>query len=281
MGIPFAVHIPLLPIRVAQPWRGGIIHSVKGLASFVAPLILQQVAQARTETRYRPPLVGFADAADPRFRQLRQLAEPQHLLPTDLLPGARSVIAFFLPFAPEVVEANRTHRREIAPAWALAYVETNELIKLISRQLVNAFAQRGFQAATEPPTHNFDPTTLVSRWSHKSVAAIAGLGSFGLHHMLITSAGCAGRFGSVVVDAVLEPTSPPAGPLPHRCKYWVDGSCTVCIDRCPVGALTVDGLDKQLCNRWLLCAAGRFKAIGTADVCGKCATGPCALAPCI
>jgi len=252
---------------------------VKEPESFVAPLIRQQVAQARTETRYRPPLVGFAAVADPRFRQLRQLAEPQHLLPTDLLPGARSVVAFFLPFAPEVVEANRIHRREIARAWALAYVETNELIRQISQGLVNAFAQRGFQAATEPPTHNFDPTTLVSRWSHKSVAAIAGLGSFGLHHMLITAAGCAGRFGSVVVDAVLESTSPPAGPLPHRCKYWVDGSCTDCIDRCPVGALTVDGIDKQLCNRWCLNAAGRFKAIGTADVCGKCATGPCALAP--
>jgi epoxyqueuosine reductase len=252
---------------------------VKELESFVANLVLQQVAQARTETRYRPPLVGFADAADPRFRELRQLAEPTHLLPADLLPGARSVVAFFLPFAPEVVAANRAHRREIARAWALAYVETNTLIQQIGDCLVGALAQRGIRAAAEPPTHNFDPITLISRWSHKSVAAIAGLGSFGLHHMLITPAGCAGRFGSLVVDAALEPTSPPLGPLPHRCKYLVDGSCTVCVDRCPVGALTEDGLDKQLCNRWLLCAAGRFKAIGMADVCGKCATGPCALEP--
>jgi epoxyqueuosine reductase len=252
---------------------------VRELESFVTDLILQQVAQAHTETRYRTPLVGFADAADPRFGELRHLAEPTHLLPADLLPGARSVVAFFLPFAPEIVTANRAHRREIARAWALAYVETNTLIRQIGEHLISALAQRGFQAAAEPPTHNFDPTTLVSRWSHKSVSAIAGLGSFGLHHMLITPAGCAGRFGTLVVDAVLEPTSPPAGPLPHRCKYFVDGSCTVCVDRCPVGALTEDGLDKQLCNRWLLCAAGRFKAIGTADACGKCATGPCALEP--
>jgi epoxyqueuosine reductase QueG len=252
---------------------------VKELESFVANLVSQQVAQARTETRYRPPLVGFADAADPRFRELRHLAEPTHLLPTDLLPDARSVIAFFLPFAPEIVDANRAHRREIALAWALAYVETNQLIQQIGQRLVEAMAERDIQGAIEPPTHNFDPYTLISRWSHKSVAAIAGLGSFGLHHMLITPAGCAGRFGSVVVDAVLEPTSPPAGPLPHHCKYFVDRSCTDCVDRCPVGALTEEGLDKKLCNRWLLCAAGRFKAIGTADACGKCATGPCALEP--
>jgi epoxyqueuosine reductase QueG len=252
---------------------------VNELESFVADLIVQQVAQARTETRYRSPLVGFADAADPRFRDLRQLAEPTHLLPTDLLSTARSVIAFFLPLAPEIIEANRAHRREIALAWALAYVETNELIAQIGRHLADALAERGFTVATEPPTHNFDPETLISRWSHKSVAVIAGLGSFGLHRMVITPAGCAGRFGTLVVDAELEPTSQPPGPLPHYCKYLIDGSCTVCVDRCPVGALTVDGLDKQLCNRWLLCAAGRFKAIGTADACGKCATGPCALEP--
>lgn len=246
--------------------------------TFFVDWVREGVARADTQTAYRVPLIGFASAADPRFRQLQQLAEATHLLPTDLLPTAHSVLAFFVPFAPDVVNANRAHPRNVAREWALAYVETNALINRISQELIAALAELEIASATEPATHNFDPKTLVSRWSHKSVAAIAGLGSFGLHQMLITEAGCAGRFGSLVVDLDLKPSSPPPGPLPVRCAYFAGGTCTVCVERCPTGALTVDGLDKTLCYRWLLHVAGRFQAMGTADVCGKCATGPCSLA---
>jgi len=248
---------------------------MSNLETFIAAFVRQEVAQAGTKTRYRQPLVGFADAADPRFLQLQAIAEPTHLLPGDLLPEARSVISFFLPFAEEVVEANRAEPGQVAREWALAYVETNTLINRIAQRLIVVLSERGVKAAAEPATHNWDPVTLVSRWSHKSVAAIAGLGSFGLHHMLITDAGCAGRFGSLVVDAVLEP-APAPGTLRERCRYFHDGGCKVCVERCPVGALTETGLDKRRCYEWLLQVAGQFRELGLADVCGKCATGPCA-----
>ncbi len=252
---------------------------MRALEQWIRDYIHLQVEQAKAQTRYRPPLVGFAAAADPRFAQLRLVAEPSHYLPTDLLSSARSVVAFFVPFALEVVDANRVEPRQVAQEWALAYVETNALINHISQGLVSALAGRGIPAVTEPSTHNWDPVTLVSRWSHKSVAVIAGLGGFGLHRMLITPAGCAGRCGSVVLETALEPTSPPAGPLPNHCKYYVDQSCTVCVERCPVGALKESGLDKQLCYRWLLHVAKSFEELGLTDVCGKCAAGPCALSP--
>jgi len=251
------------------------------LKKFIAAFVQQEVAEAGTETRYRQPLVGFADAADPRFLQLREIAEPAHLLPGDLLPAAQSVISFFLPFAEEIVEANRAQPREVAREWALAYVETNALINRITERLIAALAEWGVKAAAEPATHNWDPVTLISRWSHKSVAAIAGLGSFGLHHMLITDAGCAGRFGSLVVDAVLEPTSAPGAPARERCRYFYDRGCRVCVERCPVGALTEAGLDKHRCYEWLLQVADHFRELGLADACGKCATGPCACQPAV
>jgi epoxyqueuosine reductase QueG len=254
---------------------------MSGLETFVTAFVQREVAEARTETRYRQPLVGFADAADRRFLQLREIAEPSHLLPGDLLPKARSVVSFFLPFAEEVVEANRTGSRQVAREWALAYVETNALINRIAQGLIAALAERGVKAAAEPATHNWDPVTLISRWSHKSVAAIVGLGSFGLHHMLITDAGCAGRFGSLVVDVDLEPTSVQGASARERCRYLHDGSCRVCVERCPVGALTEAGLDKHRCYEWLLQVADRFCELGLADVCGKCATGPCAFEPAI
>jgi epoxyqueuosine reductase QueG len=245
------------------------------LGNFIEDTIRQMVDGADTATGYRQPLVGFAAADDPRFAKLRSVAEPSHLLPADLLPGARSVVSFFLPFAPWVVEANARHRMEVAREWAVAYVETNTLIGRITAHLVEALARQGVRAAAEPATHNFDPVSLISRWSHKSVAVIAGLGNFGLHQMVITDAGCAGRFGSLVVDAdLLAATAPPC----ERCLYFYDGSCLECVQACPAGALdTNEPLDKQACYRRLLDVAAAYEDLGLADACGKCATGPCAL----
>jgi epoxyqueuosine reductase QueG len=198
------------------------------------------------------------------------------MMPADLLPGAHSVIAFFLPFDPSVVEANARDREAVAREWAVAYVEANELIRRATGQLVELLAERGVRAAAEPPTDNFDPVTLVSRWSHKSVAVIAGLGSFGLHHMVITDAGCAGRFGSVVTDVELPPTSPRHR---ERCLHFSDGSCRVCVARCPADALSeTGGIDKQRCWARCLEAGRQFKRLGPSEVCGKCAIGPCSFA---
>jgi len=245
------------------------------LTELITATVNQLVADAGTETAYRPPLVGFASADDPRFRELHNVVDPSHMLPTDLLPGARSVVSFFLPFAPWVVEANAQNKEQVARQWAVAYVETNALIGHIAGQLVGALAERGIRAAAEPATHNFDEETLVSRWAHKSVAVIAGLGSYGLHQMVITDAGCAGRFGSLVLDTEL-----PTGEIVprERCLYYHDASCLECVLRCPVGAIDgSDGLDKQVCWAHLQAAAQEFSGIGRADVCGKCAVGPCSL----
>jgi epoxyqueuosine reductase len=239
----------------------------------IAETIQRLVAGAGTATEYRQPLVAFASAADPRFLDLPRLAGRDHLQPRDLLPGARTLVSFFLPFAPWVVEANARHREEVAREWAVAYVETNALIGRITAHLVDLLAGQGVRAAAEPATHNFDEVTLLSRWSHKSVAVIAGLGSFGLHQMVITDAGCAGRFGSLVLDAELDLI--PAGPR-ERCLYVHDGSCLDCVARCPVQALDINApLDKHRCHDHLHSVARGYTDVGLADVCGKCAIGPC------
>lgn len=242
---------------------------------FLTETIRRLIAEANTATGYREPLVGFAAADDPRFLELPRLVGPTHLLPHDLLPGAQSVVAFFLPFAPWVIAANARHRQQVAREWAVAYVETNALIGRITAHLIESLAGFGIRAAAEPATHNFDPLTLASRWSHKSAALIAGLGSLGLHQMVITDAGCAGRFGSLVLDAELPPTPVV---LKERCLYFHDGSCLECVQHCPVGALDANApLDKQRCYRHLLHVAAGYADLGLADVCGKCAVGPCSL----
>jgi epoxyqueuosine reductase len=245
------------------------------LAAFITGTIREVVLASGGETRYREPLVAFAGALDPRFGELRRHVNPDHLLPQDLLPGAQSVVSFFVPFAPEIPETNGQARDEVAREWVVAYVETNALIDRITTRLVELLAEKGIRAAAEPATYNFDEETLVSRWSHKSAAAIAGLGSFGLHHLLITDAGCAGRLGSLVLDAALPRE---AAQPKERCLFFHDGSCLECVMACPAGALDQGHeIDKQAC--WDRCQQGAqlWSAVGRADVCGKCATGPCSL----
>ncbi len=243
------------------------------LADFITTAIRRQVAEAGATTEYRDPPVGFVAAADPRFLDLRRVVHPTHMMPQDLIPGARSVVSFFLPFARWVVEANAGHKEKVAREWAVAYVETNALIGCIAAHLIESLAGRGIRAAAEPATHNFDPVSLISHWSHKSVAVIAGLGSFGLHQMVITDSGCAGRFGSLLIDADLPIA--PAAPR-ERCLYFHDGSCLECVMRCPVDALDENGsIDKHRCYEHLLNVAQEYRHLGLADVCGKCAIGPC------
>lgn len=244
------------------------------MQELIKQIIADTVARAKGATAYREPLVGFARADDPLFKELKKAVGPGHLLPGDILPGATSVVAFFVPFTRELVKLNRKHPY-VAREWAVAYIETNRLISLCCQRLVDELTNRGIKAAWQKPTHNFDPELLISHWSHKHVAYICGLGTFGLHHMLITPRGCAGRVGSLVMDLPLEASRRPDV---ENCLYKRAGKCLACVKICPAGALSQQGLDKKLCYLRLLEVDTHYKDLDVCDVCGKCATGgPCSL----
>jgi epoxyqueuosine reductase QueG len=233
------------------------------------------------KTRYREPLFGYARADDPRWQFLRDTHVPGHLLPSEVLPGAQSVACFFLPFEADLVRANAV-ATVCAAEWGTAYVETNALLTLMCAELERAFAREGVAASWQQPTHNYDPVSLRARWSHKSAAVIAGMGEIGLHQMLITERGCAGRVSSIVVAADLARGA--AGrSRPSFCGYFAGASCSACVERCPVGALTTDGLRRDACRDHLK-VVGEYLVRHCSvpeplDICGKCCTGPCALAP--
>lgn len=229
------------------------------------------------ETDWQAPLVGFADARDALFVRLCEVVRPSHALPGELLKNAQTVIAYFLPFHQDIANSNR-NGRHASHAWALAYIETNRLIVELNTHLANVLAKHEFRATILPPTHNFDEKELLSDWSHKHVAYIAGLGKFGLHHLLITEKGCCGRLGSLVTDAPLQVT--PRTDTVY-CLYAYNGSCRACIKKCVNGALTEGSLDRHQCYALLLENAKRYENAGLADTgladaCGKCTCGvPC------
>jgi epoxyqueuosine reductase QueG len=227
---------------------------------------------------WRTPLLVTA-RADKRFDILPRIAADNHLLPTDLLPSTRSVVVFFIPFVKNLVIENHRGERPCLN-WGLAYESTNRLINTLCREFNVYLEQMGFQAALVPATHNFDHTTLLSRWSHKHLGYIANLGRFGVNAQFITPSGCAGRLGSFVTDADLGDS--PLVNEKELCLHKNGKKCLVCVDRCPVGAVSEAGIDRQRCWNRLRSNHTEIDAFkdleDTTDVCGKCQVLlPCSL----
>jgi len=225
---------------------------------------------------WKNPLVAYARADDPLFETLKEVASPTHVLPQDFLKEAQTVITYFIPFRDEIVKSNKSGRFA-SRSWAVTYIETNKLIAKVNEHLQEFLISHGYKAVFVPATHNFNETTLLSDWSHRSAAYIAGLGTFGVNHMLITESGCGGRIGSLITDLQLAPTP---RPTTEYCLHKADGSCGRCAKKCVNHALAIDSLDKHKCYEMCLINADRLSdLVSIADVCGKCLVGvPCSSA---
>ena len=219
------------------------------------------------------PLIAFAAATDQLFAALKSAVSPTHTVPTDLLPVAATVVAFFIPFTRQLAASN-IRGKPASRQWARAYIRTNRLIHDICAHLQTFLVNRGHPTFAVPATHNFDPNKLISDWSHRHAAFIAGLGRFGVNNMLITEAGCCGRLGSFITTAV---TTPDPRSNREACLFHLDGSCLKCVRRCVNSSLRADAFDRFRCYEMCKENAARFADdIGYTDVCGKCIVGlPC------
>jgi epoxyqueuosine reductase QueG len=212
-------------------------------------------------TAFDPPLVGFADGDDPLFRVFSEAVDARHLQPRAFLrscfprkpEAARlSVIAWALPFSPGVRESNREGEWP-SPLYSLARNRGQAVIRGMSRHLVSLLGSRGVTTAAPALSTAYDifhsaAFTYSSTWSERHVAYAAGLGRFGLNGSLITPRGSHVRLGSLVAGLALD--LPASGPEGFRAPCFESRGtlCRRCIDRCPVGAVTPEGLNKKTCN---------------------------------
>ncbi|MCZ0861130.1 hypothetical protein O0S10_07825 [Methanocorpusculum sp. MG] len=239
------------------------------IAATISTFIKAYAGRPGIVTRWGDPIVGFCDAKSSALRELKHSVSPDHLLPEDLLADANVVVAYFLPFTRDLAETNRSGT--IASfAWARAYAETNALFAELNDQLAELIRSRGGTAAVPGAAAGFAGESLMSRWSHRHFAVLAGLGTFGVNNMLITKAGCCGRVSSFAARIPVEPDMPLSGEL---CLYKQSGGCGKCFARCPSGALSAEGFDRRRC--FAVCMENAALYPGC-DVCGKCVVGvPC------
>lgn len=225
-------------------------------------------AERGRERLWRRPLARCADASEGAFHQLRQLVVPDHFLPGDFLEQPTTVVSYFLPFLSALAKENIPEKMA-APSWADAYLVTNAMAEDINRHLVEWVQGLGYRAA-RPQNIGYRTDILMSRWSQRHVAWLAGHGSFGINNMLIGEEGCCGRYFSIVTDLPAKHDKPSSAEL---CLYKAKGVCKVCVQHCWSGALTEGGFDRHKCYG----VCGQNDAIYPgAHVCGKCVVGlPC------
>ena len=229
---------------------------------------------------FESPLVGCSDPEDPLYLRLQrpEAVGPAFRLPTQWLPGAKSVLSFFFPFTEAVRKSNRGGA-EPSALWLHGRIEGQRFLTRFAAFLVDALEAQGIRAVAPGLSEDFQVNDVRagepfgSNWSERHVAYISGLGTFSLSKGIITEKGMAGRLISLVTDAPLPPT-----PRAYTELYEYCILCGACARRCPVGAIVTErgmeaGKAHRPCSDYQDEMARRF---APRYGCGKCQVGiPC------
>ena len=194
---------------------------------------------------YGIPVIGYASADDPYFESLRGFVNPNHLLPNEVLPDAKTVIAYFIPFVPGMSWINEKPVEERSWHWDMAYGELRDLDVELKQELIGFLDSKGAKAVIPDGRSRHDHKRKASGWSLRHVCYAAGLGTWGMNNMLITRHGCCATYGTIVTNLEIEADELIKEEL---CLYKKDGSCGVCMSNCPTGALKPEGFDRYNCQ---------------------------------
>jgi epoxyqueuosine reductase len=182
--------------------------------------------------------------------------------PQDFMPGVRSVVIVAVAIPNGAVDPLPKGRAEYTNTLMAATVTLRSMSFKVARHL----ERKGFKASIVPNEGSefgywyADRKTLKADLSVKWAAYSAGLGNYGLNHLLLTPEfGPRVRLTAVLTDAVLE-HGKSSMPLVHeKCR-----DCQRCLGVCPVKALHPNGeIDVHKCGDYMFSQLGGLR-------CGLC-----------
>jgi len=244
------------------------------------------------EQYFAEPMVGYADIHDPLFAEYKNIIGDFHLTPAEFLeaeyggacPESGTVISWILPVATGVRRSNRKGKKVPSLEWSHMRFFGELFNEALRKYVVALLSSRGYRTLAPALTAQWKRIVSpevghASTWSERHAAYAAGLGTFSLSDALITRKGIAHRIGSVITELVLEPTARPYQDPYDYCLKYNSGTCGACIGRCPAGAITEKGHDKEACSRFMnqVISPKVNEAYGvTISGCGLCQTKvPC------
>jgi len=246
---------------------------------------------------FAEPLIGFTRGDDPIFQKYKTIIGPHHFTPEEIMrwqaqkngvPAPRaeeiSVVSFIMPLTKNTKNDHAAMKEWPAERWAQTRLLGEIFSQTFVREIVSYLMARGVLAVSPDVTPMFNKKRYpqvgwASPWSHRHMAYAAGLGTFGMHDLLITEKGCAHRTGSFVVNLKLTPTRRRSDDIHAHCLQYQGKPCLQCAKRCPVNAITArNAHDKEACSqrvaKSLLFCNKKYHIFIYG--CGLCATGvPC------
>jgi epoxyqueuosine reductase QueG len=265
------------------------------LSGFIASSPLNRLQRIDGSPMFDAPLVGVADGYDPFFAQYKQIIGSFHLTPFEIMQAALDngeqaahldlatlrVICWVLPITSEIRLSNRRETMGPSERWAHTRFYGQDFNHALRSHLVNWLQAEGYLAVapTLSPLYAQGPAVMeyTSAWSERHALYAAGLGTFSLNDGLITPRGIAMRCSSVITNLPLQVTPRPYTNHLANCLFY-SGGCDACIRRCPAGAISPQGHDKDRCAKYQetdLATLREQYGVSIAG-CGLCQTGvPC------
>jgi len=213
---------------------------------------------------FSDPLLGIARGDDPKFQEYKKIISPKHLTPLemwqangneDLDPSELRVLSIVFPFVDKIRKESKNViqlKRMVLPAeiYCVGRNYANEFKEVTCAKTIEFLQKQGFKGVAGMYNDAFSILTegeFHSTWSERHIAFTAGLGTFSLHDGFISEAGCNIRLASVITNAPLTVTERKSEDPYGNCLFYAKGTCGKCIERCPQGAITEKGHDKNKC----------------------------------
>ena len=247
----------------------------KVLEQLVKNFILENDQNRRKQldlgTYLEEPLVGFASGMDSLFFEYKTIIGSFHLTPREIISAALkekgrgllfseieqiSVISWVLPISEDTRKSNRREGQFPSKLWVYTK-EFGEACNNALRRHVTGFLEDLGHLAVAPSLlpsfQSFRDENIgwTSFWSERHVAYTCGLGTFSLNDGFITPKGMAIRVGSVVTLLKLTPSEKRYRNSKENCLQFRNEKCGKCISRCPAGAITKKGHDKDKCHDYI------------------------------
>lgn len=241
------------------------------IKNFVRETELNRRTQPDQGAYWDEPLVGFASGVDPLFSEYKTVIGSFHHTPREIISAALkdkgkglllseigqiSVISWILPTHEDTRKSNRKEERFPSKLWSYTRAVGEACNSALKKHVIGFLEGLGYLAIAPsllPSVKTFrdEKVGWASPWSERHVAYACGLGTFGLSDGLITPKGMAVRIGSVVTLLKIPPTERKYRQPKENCLFFRNEKCGKCISRCPVGAITEKGHNKDRCREYL------------------------------